>query len=60
MTEYNETTNFDELDHSDDWPDATVREDDMVPDEEGLKYLAELEKKLTDLYDELEKEGGLQ
>ena len=46
----NETTNFDELHHSDDWPDATTREEgDLAPDELGAMYLAALEAHLAAL-----------
>lgn len=42
---------FNNLEHSDDWPDATVREPELEPDEEGKKYLAELEAHLNAAYD---------
>ena len=46
----NETVNFDELPHADDWPDATTREEgDMAPNQAREMYLAALEAHLTTL-----------
>lgn len=50
------TTNWDELEHSDDWPDRTTREPELEPDEEGKKYLAQLEKELHAVFDAIEKQ----
>ena len=42
---------FNNLEHADDWPDATVRDPELEPDEEGKKFLADLEARLIAAYD---------
>ena len=42
-----DTLNWDELDHSDDWPDRTTREGELTPDAEGQRYLEILEARLN-------------
>jgi hypothetical protein len=51
MSENNDSVVFEELPHSDDWPDATSREDEVVLDEAGQKFLADLERKLNEFYE---------
>lgn len=54
-----ESVVFDELDHADDWPDATVRESDNEPDDAGKEFLAELERRLTEKFDTPEVQAWL-
>jgi len=42
-----DTLNWDELDHSDNWPDRTTREPEMVPSDEHKEFLAQLESDLN-------------
>ena len=42
-----DTLNWDELDHSDDWPDRTTREEELTPDQYGQAYLEDLEARLV-------------
>jgi hypothetical protein len=50
MAEHIESVEFDDLEHADDWVDATTREEELQPTEEALTYLATLEKELTERY----------
>jgi hypothetical protein len=51
MAEIIESVEFDDLEHADNWVDATTRPEDLEPTEEALTYLAHLEKDLTERYD---------
>ena len=46
-----EELKFENLEHLDDWPDATTREPDSEPTPEGLEFLAAVEKRLLEMYD---------
>lgn len=63
MQAYKEdSVEFDEIEHSDDWPDATTREPELEPDAAGLEFLAQLEAQLNasfDSADEAAKNGGV-